>query len=200
MAKLSAEDVSRITTAFNKATLWHAEQVRKGTDIPYLSHLMAVSSLVLQYGGTSIQAAAALLHDSIEDAKDLAEAQARKAWILDHLGREVLDIVLACSDGLPNEKGVKPPWKKRKIAYLRHLPQSNTNIWLVSCCDKLHNAQSIVDDLKEIGNKVWKRFNARKKKQLWYYGKLAKFFVKKDVMPAKKLSNEVRKMIKLSLS
>ena len=200
MARLNDTDVSCITTAFNQVAIWHAEQVRKGTDIPYLSHLMHVSSLVLQYGGTGIQAAAALLHDSLEDAKDRAEAQARQSWILDHIGQEVFDIVLACSDGLPNEKGCKSLWKERKKAYLEHLETANPETLLVSCCDKFHNAQSIVDDLKKIGNQLWSRFNATKEDELWYYEELANFFRKTDAKPAKKLFKEVIKMKKLSLS
>ncbi len=198
MPKLNSKDVDLLEKSFSLACTWHADDLRKGTDIPYLTHLMDVSSLVLHYGGTSIQAAGALLHDSIEDASDQQDALIRKESIRNLLGDDVLSIVEACSDGLPNNNGIKPPWQDRKTAYIQHLSNANEEAWLVSCCDKLHNSSAIVSDLEEIGEQLWDRFNATKEQSIWYYSELSKFFNSKNLKPAIKLAKNVERIKELS--
>ena len=143
----------------------HAAQSRNGTDIPYLSHLLGTCSIALEYGADEDQAIAALLHDAIEDGLPTEAARRTVA----SFGPEVLRIVEACTDA---DTHPKPPWRERKEAYLAHLAGQDGPVLLVSASDKLHNARSIVRDLREIGDRVWERFNPSKEEMLWYYRSL----------------------------
>ncbi len=158
----------------------HRPHARKGTDIPYVSHLLAVAALVLEHGGTETEAIAALLQDAIEDADKCrpdSEALVR-AEIRERFGTEVLAIVEECTDAdtLP-----KPPWRERKEMYITHLASASRSARLVSCADKLHNARCIVADYRVHGEALWKRFNPEsggREGQLWYYRGLVGQFEK----------------------
>jgi (p)ppGpp synthase/HD superfamily hydrolase len=158
------------------ATRLHGKQVRKGTSIPYISHLMAVASLVLEHGGGRDEAIAALLHDSIEDQAHEypGGVAALREEIKAQFGERVLEIVEACTDAdvIP-----KPPWRERKERYLAHLYTVPDYVRLVSCADKLHNARAIVTDLRAMGAAVFERFNAGREGTLWYYRRLADAFL-----------------------
>jgi (p)ppGpp synthase/HD superfamily hydrolase len=91
-------------------------------------------------------------------------------------GGEVARIVRACSD---TEELPKPPWRDRKAAYLEHLEEADPGVLRVSLADKLHNARSILTDLREHGDDLWKRFNASREDQLWYYEGLAAVFAQR---------------------
>lgn len=165
----SGKLTSRFLQALEFAFKLHINQHRKGTDIPYFSHLMAVTSLVCEDGGDEDQTIAAVLHDTVEDHggyKTLAEIRLL-------FGEHVADIVATCSDSftLP-----KPPWEQRKTDYLAHLKNASPDARRVSLADKLHNARSIVRDLECLGNSVWERFNGGKEGTLWYYISLAEIF------------------------
>ncbi|MCB1882280.1 MAG: HD domain-containing protein, partial [Gammaproteobacteria bacterium] len=147
----------------------HASQRRKGTEIPYVSHLLAVASLVLEAGGTEDEAIAALLHDGPEDQGGLPTLKE----IRDRFGVPVGRIVAACSDTFDVKK---PAWQARKETYLAHLREAAPSVLLVSCADKLHNARAILADYRRYGEALWSRFNARRDEILWYYGELARFF------------------------
>jgi len=156
----------RFETALVYATRLHARQTRKGSDVPYVSHLLGVCSLVLEYGGDEDQAIAALLHDGPED-------QGGTATLLDieaRFGPRVAHIVDGCTDGLPDEAGLKEPWLERKRRYLAHLATANADVVLVSCADKLYNARSVVGDQLFVGDAVFVRFTAKKAGTLAYYG------------------------------
>lgn len=155
----------RLADAFAFAATAHAEQVRKSTTIPYVSHLMSVSALVMEHGGDEDQAIAGLLHDVIEDCGADYEAVIRERF-----GERVTRIVRACTDA---DTTPKPPWQERKEAYLQHLQQEGPEVLLVSASDKLHNARAIVSDLQAIGLDMFKRFSAPKAQVLWYYRSLA---------------------------
>src|SRR3984893_16755016 len=142
----------RYAEAVAYATDAHAGQVRKGTDIPYISHPIAVSSLVIEHGGDEDQAIAGLLHDVIEDCGKTVDE------IAGLFGSRVAGIVEHCTDGIPDETGRKPPWRERKEAYLSRLGDGNYDTLLVSACDKLHNARAIEDDTVSIGPAVFDRF------------------------------------------
>lgn len=161
--------------ALSFATELHATQLRKQTEIPYVSHLLGVASLVLEHGGNSDEAIAALLHDSIEDrGHDYpGGVEALRARIRDEFGAAVLAIVEGCTD---SETEPKPPWRKRKEDYLAHLADASPSIRLVSCADKLHNARAIVSDLRVLGDALFERFTAKKAGTLWYYESLAAEF------------------------
>lgn len=151
----------RFTEAFNLAATLHAGQRRKGTSIPYVSHLLAVTALVLEDGGTESEAIAALLHDSAEDqggTETLAEIEAR-------FGSEVATIVAGCSD---TQEQPKPPWRARKKAYLDHLRVAELSVLRVALADKLHNARSLLADRRSHGPAVWSRFRAPATEQLWF--------------------------------
>jgi (p)ppGpp synthase/HD superfamily hydrolase len=162
----------RFQRAFGIASEIHAFQVRKGTGVPYLSHLMSVAALVLEHGGDEDAAISGLLHDAIEDSDDGVQTEAR---IRSEFGARVADTVVGCSDavGVPGE--AKAPWRERKERYIRHLAgETSSSVLLVSACDKLHNARSIVADLRAIGPAVWERFSQRDPAEhLWYYQSLA---------------------------
>jgi GTP pyrophosphokinase len=162
----------------------HAEQRRKGTAIPYLAHLMAVSALVLEHGGDEEQAVAALLHDVIEDC-----GTEHEATITAQFGPRVAAIVRACTDA---ETFPKPPWRARKEAYLAHLDHAGPDALLVSACDKVHNARAIVEDLREHGPAMMSRFNAGLDGTLWYYRSLADAFAR--LLPGR-LAGEVARAV-----
>jgi (p)ppGpp synthase/HD superfamily hydrolase len=147
----------------------HADQVRKGTEIPYISHPIAVSALVVEHGGNEVQAIAALLHDVLEDC-----GAHHAPVIAARFGNDVLTIVEGLTDGLPDDQGIKPPWRERKESYLAHLMSADLEIVLVSACDKLHNAIAIADDHSLIGDAIFDRFSQPKSGTIWYYNELAK--------------------------
>ncbi len=141
----------------------HNQQTRKGTAIPYIAHLQAVAGLVLESGGTEDEAIAAWLHDAAEDQggeKTLARIRRK-------FGDTVADIVAGCSDAFTRPK---PPYKERKEAYLAHLAtDASRAVLLVSSCDKLHNARSLLSDYRREGESLWDRFTGTKQDTLWYY-------------------------------
>jgi len=162
----------RFAAAFSLAWAVHGTQLRKKTGIPYMSHVMAVCALALENGAGEDVAIAALLHDAVEDSHDGAATLAR---IEADFGPHVSRIVLACSDTVAEPGKPKPPWRARKEAYLRHLDaDADADVLLVSACDKVHNASSIVADLRSEGGSVWERFTvADPVAQLWYYTTVA---------------------------
>jgi (p)ppGpp synthase/HD superfamily hydrolase len=167
----------RFLKALNYAVRLHAGHCRKGTAIPYVSHLLAVASLVLEHGGNETEACAAMLHDAIEDRSTAAGGATRlRAAIRRGFGPQVLGIVEECTD---TDVEPKPPWSARKRAYLTHLETASRSALLVSCADKLHNARCILGDLKTHRGAVWKRFSAGKEAQLWYYRSLAQCYARR---------------------
>jgi (p)ppGpp synthase/HD superfamily hydrolase len=178
------------------ASALHRTQTRKGTNIPYISHLMAVSSLVMEYGGNEDQSIAGLLHDSIEDqAVNYGGVDKLRSYIAAQFGQEVLRIVNACTDA---EVTPKPPWQDRKQAYIRHIRDADSAVALVSCCDKLHNARAIVADLRVLGDELFGRFTASKDQTLWYYRSLAEAFGVMSIAPAEEFGRTVAEMERLS--
>ena len=157
----------------------HANQTRKSTEIPYISHLMSVSALVFENSGTEDQAIAGLLHDVLEDADPPSSIPWLREQIAINFGQDVLTIVDACTDGVPDNSGKKPAWEPRKQAYLLQLQNKPPEVLLVSCCDKLHNARAILTDLNVIGVEVFDRFNSSKAQTLWYYQNLSDLFIEK---------------------
>ena len=173
----------RFEQALVYAAKLHAKQLRKGTPVPYVAHLLAVAGLVLEHGATEDETIAALLHDAVEDQGGLRTLAA----IRRRFGPAVADIVLACSDTASDPK---PPWRERKEAYLSHLQGASRSVLLVSAADKLHNARSTVADLRVRGAAVWERFRAGPAEQLWYYDALATFADK--TMEGHALARELR--------
>ena len=170
----------------------HAKQVRKGTDIPYAVHPIMVVGILAEYGCSEDLRAAALLHDLIEDCG------ARYDDLAMLFGGDIARIVQECSavDG--------DNWKDRKVNYLRHIKMMSESAARVSLADKIHNAESIVADLKMEGSSVWDRFSGGKDGVKWYYAALAKEFrayagrVTGKVFPWKRLADAVDQMNRLS--
>ena len=149
----------------------HGGHTRKGTDIPYFSHLMAVSATVIENGGTQNEAIAALLHDAVEDQG----GKPRLQDIRDRFGAEVADIVEACSDSLDSTAGEpKKNWLLRKQVYIRSLHKKDASILRVTVADKLHNARAIYRDVRADGTSLWKRFNKPAEQTIAYYSAISR--------------------------
>ena len=161
----------RLTSRFDAALVYasqlHRSQIRKGTNIPYISHLLAVTALVLEHGGDEDEAIAALLHDAVEDQGGIETRQE----ILQRFGERVGAIVDGCTD---TDQTPKPPWLERKKAYIEHLREAPPSVRLVSAADKLHNARSILRDYGDLGDALWSRFNSTKEQNRWYYREVVK--------------------------
>ena len=187
-----------LTDRFDRALLYathvHGGQVRKKTAIPYVAHLLAVSGTVLEYGGDEDQAIAGLLHDAVEDQG----GEPRLNDIRNRFGERVADIVQACSDSMADTAAGQPKedWNVRKERYLQHLRTLDAGTLLVSLSDKVHNARSILRDLRkeEIGELVWQRFSQPKERTIWYYEQLAKTF--KEVLPGQ-LTDELEEIVEV---
>lgn len=176
--------------AWDLAVEVHQGDLRKGTAIPYVSHLWSVAALVLEHGGDDTQVAAALLHDAVEDGggrrmlEDIKGLSSEVAYLVEHLSDSVVDTTR-------NE--VKAAWRTRKVGYLRSLEDADERVLLVSACDKLHNARCILADHRALGAELWTRFNQRDPaKHAWYYDSLVRAFAAR-VPPA--LEDELRRTV-----
>jgi (p)ppGpp synthase/HD superfamily hydrolase len=159
----------RFGAALAYATAAHREQRRKGTDIPYVAHLLGVAAIALEIGADEDQAIAALLHDAVEDQGGLA----RLADIRARFGDDVAAMVADCTDTWEDPK---PDWRPRKEGYIASLAKKPGRSLLVSLADKTHNARAIADDLAVHGAAVWDRFTGGRDGSLWYYAALAAAF------------------------
>jgi len=180
---------NKLGRRFDEALLFaskkHGGQTRKGTDVPYIAHLMGVASLVLDAGGDEGMAMAALLHDVVEDcggASMLDEIRRR-------FGSRVAHIVDGCTDAYTSPK---PPWRERKEQYLKRLATEDSDTRLVSAADKLHNARAILTDYRESGESTWERFTGKREGTLWYYRQLVKEFSRGK---GNRLSNEMERVV-----
>jgi (p)ppGpp synthase/HD superfamily hydrolase len=163
----------RFEEALVYATQLHAKQTRKGTATPYIAHLLGVTALVLEDGGDEDQAIAALLHDAVEDQGGHQTLQA----IRERFGERVASIVEGLTDSFTQPK---PVWRERKEKYIAHLKHVSPEVRRVSLADKLHNARSILADLRTNGPSTWDRFRGGKEGTLWYYHTLLDVFLQRD--------------------
>lgn len=174
------QDFDLVQRAAAYAAQEHRDDLRKGTSIPYLSHLWSVAALVLEHGGDDEQVAAGLLHDVVEDHGGAAML----TDIGERFGPEVARLVEALSDSVIDTTAgeEKAPWRLRKEQYLAHLAEADARAQLVSACDKLHNARCLLADLRTQGPAVWERFTVTDPaEQLWYYRSLAATLTAADV-------------------
>ena len=156
----------RFGEALSYAAATHRTQMRKGTDNPYVGHLLGVASIVIDAGGSEDEAIAAVLHDAPEDQG----GQPRLDDIAMRFGERVASIVSGCSDSLAEDAESKSPWIDRKAAYIRHLRAcKDKSVYLVSVADKLHNARATLLDHRHSGDEIWKRFKAGRDAQLEKY-------------------------------
>ena len=186
---------TRFDQALSYASMIHRIQVRKGSGVPYISHLLGVASITLEFGGNEDQAIAALLHDAAEDQG----GEVRLHDIRITFGEDVEKIVRDCSDSMG---GVKPTnagdrkteWRLRKKAYMSTLPNKPASSLLVSLADKTHNAEAIVADVRRSGDGVWERFTGEQDGTVWYYKRLLKFFSSSMPEHALRLDRAVTEM------
>lgn len=160
---------TRLQRAFRYAADKHAGQTRKQSAVPYLSHLMAVTSLVLEGGGDEDMAIAALLHDVVEDCGGMP----RLREIRRRFGARVAKIVEGCTDSFSDPK---LEWVVRKTEYLQRLKHEDAETRLVSAADKLHNVRTVLADYRQDGESIWKRFRGGREGTLWYYRALSDEF------------------------
>jgi GTP pyrophosphokinase len=152
----------RFDDAMRYASRLHANQRRKGSDTPYLAHLLAVTAIVLEHGATEDETIAALLHDAVEDQGGAR----RRAEIRQRYGDEIASIV----DGLTDtDKIHKPSWRPRKERYVAHLATAPYAVRLIAAADKLHNARTVLRDYRARGEAVWETFTGGREGTLWFY-------------------------------
>lgn len=171
---------SRFTQAVEYARETHTG-FRKGTVVPYMAHLLGVVSLVMGEAGhvpfavTEDIIIAALLHDAVEDEGGLPRLRDLEA----KFGKEVARIVEGCTDSFEADPNKKQDWETRKTTYIKRLRddrEESGGTLLVSVADKLYNARSILEDYRQVGAEVWKRFKRGRKEQLWYFDKLIRVY------------------------
>jgi len=178
------ENPVQLTPRFTEAVDYAREVhvgLRKGTEVPYMAHLLGVASLVLGESGhvpfpvTEDIAIAALLHDAVEDEGGLP----RLRHIESKFGKEVAKIVDGCTDSFEEDPTRKQEWKVRKSSYIERLWNEPPDTLLVSVADKVYNARAILEEYRQIGPEVWTRFKRGRKQQLWYFEELIKVFEKR---------------------
>jgi len=169
MTDLGPQLDAQFADAFRLALELHGQQRRKGSGVPYIAHLLAVSALVLEDGGNQEQAIAALLHDAVEDQGGWQTLK----MIKNRFGTQVADIVEHCSDTMDSPK---PPWRQRKEAYLEMLEHAPKEVLRVSMADKIHNLRSIYRDYLLLGEDLWPRFRGWREGTLWYYRALLRIY------------------------
>jgi (p)ppGpp synthase/HD superfamily hydrolase len=166
----------RLTQRFNDALVFaaelHAGQKRKGPEeIPYISHLLRVTSLVLEADGDEAIAIAALLHDAVEDQGGYETLDK----IRERFGERVAHIVEGCTDDFTGHN--RTPWCERKTKYIKHLRDDvDEQTRIVSLADKVHNARTILLDYIDHGDSVFNRFRGHKDGSMWYYRSLVDAF------------------------
>jgi GTP pyrophosphokinase len=201
---------ARFEQALVYTAILHSGQGRKGTPVPYVSHLLSVAALALENGANEDEVIAALLHDAVEDAGGAPRLEDIRC----RFGQRVAEIVAGCTDTevdenrpqrggqipfvpLTPQKGTvpdgspKPPWEERKRKYIAQLAHGSDSVKLVSCADKVHNARSIVADLREQGDSIWSRFTTGKAGTLWYYRTLVETYQQHGA-PKRQLNKLVR--------
>jgi len=166
----------RFTAAIDYARTLHIER-RKGTDIPYMAHLLGVAALVMAEAGhasvpvTEDMLIAALLHDAVEDHGGRPRLEDLK-----NFGENVARMVEGLTDSFSSDSEHKGPWEERKKSYIERLKSEPADVQLISAADKLYNAKSMLDDYRVIGPELWKRFHRARTDQLWYFNALLKVF------------------------
>ena len=184
---------ARFTRAVNYARIVHIDY-RKRTEVPYMAHLLGVASLVMGACGdvsfpvTEDMVIAALLHDAVEDQGGWHRLHDIQA----NFGAEVAAIVKGCTDSFEQDPSKKSEWEPRKQSYIDRLPNESDGTLLVSAADKLYNARAILEDYRNIGPKVWSRFQVGREKQLWYFDELLKVYQKRG---SNRLTEELKRVV-----
>ena len=174
-----------LSERFDEALLFasrhHRNQLRKGSRVPYMTHLMSVSALVMEHGGSEDQAIAALLHDAVEDAP------------AGQGGAVLADIVRACSDGLDESGNRSGSWPERKRPYVAGLAYKPLDAVLVTAADKTHNGLCIAADVRRYGQDFWSTFNASRDELLWYYTSVEQAVAER--LPGSSIADALRRAV-----
>jgi (p)ppGpp synthase/HD superfamily hydrolase len=163
----------RLERALRWAAVCHAGQTRKGSDIPYFEHVVAVAMILDRAGFEEDVVIAGLLHDVVEDTEATFDDVAAR------FGPAVAEIVRDCSEVKLDEQGRKRPWIDRKRDHLAVIRAADVPARAVIIADKLHNLISVEVDLED-GRPIWERFNADRAQILWYYGTTIEACADKD--------------------
>ena len=188
-----------LSARYDSALLWaselHRRQMRKNGDVPYLSHLLRVSGLALDYGASEDVAIAALLHDSVEDCGGME----RLKEIRERFGNEVATIVMETSDSTAADSSKKAPWKERKDAYVARLERASDSGVLVSACDKIDNVASLIRTLTNSSNHeaMLKKFKGGAEGVAWYYEAVLDVVQRRSSPAARELKNLVIELVKI---
>lgn len=183
----------RFTDAVEYARRLHTE-FRKGTDIPYMAHLLGVAAIVMSEAGrrvpvTEDMVIAALLHDTVEDHGGMP----RLREVEERFGGNVARMVAGLSDTFAENHDKKEDWEVRKAGYAERLKHEAEDVLLISAADKLYNAKAILEDYREIGDAVWARFHRGSKQQLHYFKDLLKVF---DAYPRNRVVDEFERVVR----
>ena len=162
----------------------HRRQVRKTSGVPYVAHLLSVSALVIEDGGTEDEAIAALLHDSLEDqGRHYPGGESKLASdIQSRFGVAVQEMVVACTEVFSEEEaGIRDKrerWRAHKRAYFRQIQDAGPQVRRISCADSLHNVRTLLKDYRTMGERIWTRFLTRNgDDQVWAYRSAAEAFI-----------------------
>lgn len=189
----SANSISpRLYAALQLTFELFGRDARKSSEVPVLSHLLSVCTMVQFDGGGEDEAVAALLHDMLEDKADLITREVIEA----QFGAHVLEIIELSTDTPSDYRGgPKPPWRDRKLAYLDHARHANPAMLRVTIADKIDNARSILSTYQTLGSQVWQRFNAGQADQIWYYQQAVKAYEEAGYRGP--LLDELRRLVEL---
>lgn len=160
-----------IFKAIEFAQLAHKGQYRKGTKLPYIIHPLGVMEILLRENASEEVVIAGILHDTLEDTSTTAEE------LEQNFGKRVKELVLAATE--PEHDA---PWETRKqhtIDFIKGI--EDEDVLLLSCADKLHNLNSMIEDYARIGDELWHRFKRGKDAQKWYYEALAEAYTKHNL-------------------
>jgi (p)ppGpp synthase/HD superfamily hydrolase len=153
---------SRYDAALALAARAHRDQLRKGTDLPYIAHPVHVSIILIRHGFDEALAIAGLLHDVVEDT------DTSLALIAAEFGDAVAQLVEAVSE-TKSAAGAELPWEQRKAEKLAHLQAGGPDVAALKAADAIHNLRSIIADLQSAGPSVWERFKRGPAPTLAYY-------------------------------
>jgi len=174
-----------LNKAIQEAAVAHGKQKRKGTEIPYITHPFMVAMILRDAGYTEDEVIAGVLHDTLEDT------ELKPDYIENLFGKDVLDIVVGCT-----EPDRSLPWDVRKQHTMDYLKTAPPGIRAVACADKLHNIRSMNIDYLEIGEELWKRFNAGKEAQEWYYrGLVTSLCYRLDQNPVNSIFHQLKESV-----
>lgn len=167
-----------VNLALKVASKAHRDQMRKDTDIPYISHLVAVGMIIGEYTTDEDAVVAGILHDVLEDVRPSIYSEAD---MRDDFGDKITDIVKDVSEDKVAGEPEKP-WIERKKGYLTHLDSlANVEPMIVSTADKIHNLTDMLDEYERVGDELWGKFNASKDDELWFYKSFLEIIQKKGI-------------------